>query len=52
MDSTKTWVDFGFHVYDSFKDYLVPVVVAALAGWIIPQPKSLLRSLRNRGPKA
>lgn len=34
----KTWVDFGFHVFDAIKDHIIPVVIAALTGWLVPSP--------------
>ncbi len=43
MDSTqtKTWVDFGFYVFDSIKTYILPVLGALLAGWLVPSPQSM-----------
>ncbi len=40
---SKSWVDFAFHVFDSIKTYILPVLGGLLAGWIAPSPQSLLR---------
>lgn len=44
MDTTqiiaegKSWVDFAFHVFDSVKTYILPVLGGLLAGWLAPSP--------------
>jgi hypothetical protein len=51
MDTTtvaKTWVDFGFYVFDSIKEYILPALGGALIGWITPSPQSIMK---NRGVK-
>lgn len=42
----KTWVDFGFYVFDSLKGYILPALGGALVGWVIPSPQAALRKLR------
>lgn len=39
----KTWVDFGFHVFDSIKPYILPVLGGMLAGWVAPSPQSMIK---------
>jgi hypothetical protein len=53
MDSTitsnpKTWVDFGFYVFDSVKTYILPVLGGLLAGWVAPSPQSMIRKAKGQ----
>lgn len=52
MDSTlttnpKTWVDFGFYVFDSVKTYLLPVLGGFVAGWLgVKKPGFMIRKAK------
>jgi hypothetical protein len=51
MDSVivhRTWVDFGFYVFDAVKGYILPALGGLLAGWIAPTPKSILQKMQGK----
>jgi len=48
MDSTKTWVDLGFHVFDFIKGYLAAILGGIVAGSFLPQPHKMI-GRRKRG---
>jgi hypothetical protein len=50
MDTTsaKTWVDLGFHIWDSIKDQLIPALVGVIVGWVAPTPKTMIQRMRKK----
>lgn len=48
MDSTKTWIDFGYHVFDTLAKYILPVLGGLLTGWIAPTPGTLIKRIKGK----